>query len=80
MVFSVSKPEENGPCPSQCQLEHRLTAIEYSLKELNMKVDLLTSNVKSQAEESKRYARMAVYISLTSLAVLASVLLAVVIK
>ena len=45
-----------------------------------MKVDLLTSNVKAQAEESKRYARMAVYISLTSLAVLASVLLAVMIK
>ena len=80
MVFGVSKPEESGPCPSQCQLEHRLTAIEYSLKELNMKVDLLTSNVKSQADESKRYARMAVYISLTSLAVLASVLLAVAIK
>jgi len=80
MVFSVSKPEENGPCPGQCGLEHRLTAIEYSLKELNMKLDLLTSNVKAQAEESKRYARMAVYISLTSLAVLASVLLAVAIK
>jgi hypothetical protein len=80
VVLGVSKPEENGPCSSQCQLEHRLTAIEYSLKELNMKVDLLTSNVKAQAEESKRYARMAVYISLTSLAVLASVLLAVTIK
>ncbi len=79
-MFSVSKPEESGPSLSQCQLEHRLTAIEYSLKELNMKVDLLTSNVKAQADESKRYAKVAVYISLTSLAVLASVLLAVLIK
>ena len=76
----MSKPEENGPCPSQCQLEHRLTAIEYSLKELNTKIDLLVSNIKAQAEESKRYARIAIYISLTSLAVLASVLVAVLIK
>jgi hypothetical protein len=76
----MSKPEVNEPCTGQCQLEHRLTAIEYSLKELNMKVDLLTSNVKSQAEDSKRYAKVAVYISLTSLAVLASVLLAVLVK
>jgi len=52
MVFSVSKPEENGPCPSQCQLEHRLTAIEYSLKELNMKVDLLSSNVKPRLRKA----------------------------
>ena len=80
MVVSVSRPEENGPCSSQCQLEHRLTAIEYSLKELNTKVDLLVSNVKAQAEESKRYARIAIYISLTSLAVLASVLLLVLAK
>jgi hypothetical protein len=76
----MSRPEVNEPCNGQCQLEHRLTAIEYSLKELNMKVDLLTSNVKAQAEDSKRYARVAMYISLTSLAVLASVLLAVLAK
>ena len=80
MVFSVSRPEDNGPCPSQCQLEHRLTAIEYSLKELNTKVDLLTSNVKLQAEESRRYARTAMYVSLTALAVLASVLVAVLVR
>jgi len=76
----VSRSEDNGPCPSQCQLEHRLTAIEYSLKELNTKIDLLVSNVKAQAEESKRYARIAVYISLTSLVVLASVLMVVLAK
>ena len=77
MVISVSRSEDSGPCPSQCQLEHRLTAIEYSLKELNTKIDLLVSNVKAQAEESKRYARIAIYISLTALAVLASVLVVV---
>jgi len=76
----VSRSEDNGPCPNQCQLEHRLTAIEYSLKELNTKIDLLVSNVKAQAEESKRYARIAVYISLTSLVVLASVLMVVLAK
>ena len=80
MVFSVSRPEDNGSCPSQCQLEHRLTAIEYSLKELNTKLDLLTSNIKAQAEDSRRYARIAMYISLTSLVVLASVLVAVLVK
>jgi hypothetical protein len=80
MVFSVSRPEDNGPCPNQCQLEHRLTAIEYSLKELNTKLDLLTSNIKAQAEDSRRYARIAMYISLTSLVVLASVLVAVLVK
>ena len=76
-MVSVSKSEDNGPCPGQCQLEHRLTAIEYSLKELNTKIDLLVSNIKAQAEESKRYARIAIYISLTALAVLASVLVVV---
>ena len=76
----MSRPEESGPCPSQCQLEHRLTAIEYSLKELNTKVDLLVSNVKAQAEDSRRYARIAMYVSLTSLVVLASVLLLVLAK
>ena len=71
---------ENDKDIDRVALEHRLTAIEYSLKELNNKFDSLSNVIKVQNEASYRFSRLAIYISITALSVLSGVLTLLIIK
>jgi len=71
---------ENDKDKDRVELEHRLTAIEYSLKELNNKFDSLANNIKVQTEVSYKFSRLAIYISITALTVLSGILTLLIIK
>ena len=72
--------QENNKDKDRVELEHRLTAIEYSLKELNNKFDSLSYSIKVQNEASYKFSRLAIYISITALTVLSGVLTLLIIK